>query len=262
MARRNKLWKFAQLQTFPSYYEPKALHASEVVSADGVARDLRGTWSRAHFGNDAPLTLELACGRGEYTVALARAHPRRNVIGVDVKGARIYQGATAARAAGLSNAAWLRTRIEHIDRVFAVGEVAEIWITFPDPFPNSVNRRLIAPRFWTDYARLLGPGARLHLKTDNEGLYAYAHEALLGRPVTEAHFRLAADHADVHAHDPLPHPDLAHETYYERKHRGLGATIKWLSWTRRDTPPPSPFRHGGERPAGNENEHDPSSSPT
>ena len=247
MARRNKLWKFAQLQTFPEYYEPVDLRAPEVVSADGVPRDLRGAWARTHFGNDRPLTLELACGRGEYTVALARANAQRNFIGVDVKGARIYQGATRAREEGLGNAAWLRTRIEHIGHVFAVGEVDEAWITFPDPLPNSVNRRLIAPRFWTDYARLLAPGGRLHLKTDNEGLYAYAREELLGRPVTETHFRLVADHADIHATSTLPHPDLAYETYYERKHRGQGATIKWLSWERRETLPPSPFRHGGER---------------
>lgn len=248
MARRNKLRKFARLQTFPQYYEPEELYAPEVVSADGQPRDLRGAWAREHFGNDAPLTLELACGRGEYTVALARANARRNFIGVDIKGARIYQGATAARAEGLDNAAWLRTRIEHIDRVFAVGEVAEIWITFPDPFPNSVNRRLIAPRFWTDYARLLAPGGRLHLKTDNEGLYAYAQELLAETTVTTAHFTLEADHPDIYAAPALPHPDLAYETYYERKHRGLGASIKWLSWTRKDTPPPSPFRYGSEGP--------------
>ena len=242
MARRNKLWKFAQLQTYPNYYEPRELHHPEVIGHDGQARDLRGAWARAHFGNAHPLTLELACGRGEYTVALARAHPERNVIGVDIKGARIYQGATEAREEGLGNAAFLRTRIEHLDHLFAVGEVAEIWITFPDPFPNSVNRRLIAPRFWTEYARLLAPGGRLHLKTDNEGLYAYAQEIRDGL----AHFETVADVADIHATTQLPLAELAHETYYERKHRAAGATIKWLSWRRRDVLPPSPFRYGAE----------------
>ena len=246
MARRKKLWKFAQLQTFPQYYEPADLHAPEVISADGVPRDLRGAWSRTHFRNDRPLTLELACGRGEYAVALARANAQRNFMGVDIKGARIYQGATQAREEGLTNVAWLRTRIEHIDHVFAVGEVDEVWITFPDPFPGSVNRRLIAPRFWTDYARLLRPGGRLHLKTDNEGLYAYFDEELRDSPVTTTHFELVADFPDINAPTELPHPDLAHETYYERKHRDLGARIKWLSWRRTDALPPSPFRHAAE----------------
>ena len=243
MARRNKLLKFAQLQTYPSYFEPRELHHPEVIGADGEARDLRGVWAKTHFRNDRPIILELACGRGEYTVALGRTHPERNFIGVDIKGARIYQGATTAREEGLDNVAWLRTRIEQLDHFFAVGEVAEIWITFPDPFPSSVNRRLIAPRFWTDYARVLAPGGRLHLKTDNDGLYAYAQEI----KADPTHFELVADHADIHAAPSLPLPELAHETYYERKHRDQGAQIKWMSWARNEAPPPSPFRWGGER---------------
>ncbi len=242
MARRNKLLKFAQLQTYDNYYEPKELHQPEVIGADGRARDLRGVWAKAHFDNAHPITLELACGRGEYTVALARANPTRNFIGVDIKGARIYQGATEARNEGLGNAAFLRTRIEQLDHFFAIGEVAEIWITFPDPFPSSVNRRLLAPRFWTDYARILPAGGRLHLKTDNEGLYAYAQEI----KADAKHFTLVADHPDIYSEEHLPHPELAHPTYYERKHRNQGATIKWMSWERNEEMPPSPFRFGSE----------------
>ncbi len=242
MARRNKLLKFAQLQTYDNYYEPQELHHPEVIGADGKARDLRGVWAEEHFDNRNPITLELACGRGEYTVALARANPTRNFIGVDIKGARIYQGATTARDEDLRNAAFLRTRIEHLDHFFAIGEIAEIWITFPDPFPSSVNRRLLAPRFWTDYARLLAPGGRLHLKTDNEGLYAYAQEI----KVDSAHFGLVADHADIYEEPRLPHPELAYPTYYEQKHRGQGAKIKWISWARNAEVPPSPFRFGSE----------------
>ncbi len=242
MARRNKLLKFAQLQTYDNYFEPRELHHPEVIGADGTARDLRGVWAADHFGNANPITLELACGRGEYTVALARANPARNFIGVDIKGARIYQGATTARDEGLGNAAFLRTRIEQIDHFFAIGEVAEVWITFPDPFPSSVNRRLIAPRFWTDYARLLASGGRLHLKTDNDGLYEYAQEI----KADPKHFALVADHPDIYAEATLPHPELAHPTYYEQKHRGQGATIKWMSWERNAELPPSPFRYGSE----------------
>ena len=241
MARRNKLWRFAQLQTYPNYYEAASAQAFDsplVVGHDGEPTDLRGRWGAAHFGNDHPITLELACGRGEYTVALARAHPERNFIGVDIKGARIYQGATELRDDGVANAAFLRTRIERIDHFFAAGEVEEVWITFPDPFPNSVNRRLTAPRFWLAYGALVRPGGRVHLKTDNEGLYAYTSAELT--PADYPHFDLAADVADIdaaaEAGGALPHPDLAYPTYYERKHRGLGARIKWMSWVRNAIP--------------------------
>ena len=233
MARRNKLWRFAQLQSYPNYYEaanPGADPGALVRGHTGAAVDLRGRWASEHFGNDHPVTLELACGRGEYTVALARANPARNFIGVDIKGARIYLGATQLREEGLDNAAFLRTRIEFIDHYFAPGEVDEIWITFPDPFPNSVNRRLTAPRFWASYAHLVRPGGRVHLKTDNEGLYHYTTEELPAGAHPD--FERVADFADIDAESALPHPDLVHPTYYERKHRGLGATIKWVSWRR------------------------------
>ena len=243
MARRNKLWRFAQLQTYPNYREAAAdgpTGGPEVVGHDGAPRDLRGRWAAKHFGQaDAPLTLELACGRGEYTVALARSRPDRNFLGVDIKGARIYHGATTLRDESLANGGFLRTRIERIGDFFAVGEVDEVWITFPDPFPGSVNRRLTSPRFWTSYARLVRPGGRVHLKTDDDGLYAYS------RQQAPAHFRQRADYDDIYAEPPLPHPDLAHRTYYEGKHLAAGLTIKWLSWQRDDSPAPDPWRVPG-----------------
>ena len=173
-------------------------------------------------------------------MALARAHPERNVVGVDIKGARIYQGATELRDGGVANGAFLRTRIERIDDFFAVGEVDEIWITFPDPFPGSVNRRLVSPRFWVSYARLLRPGGAVHLKTDNDGLYAYASDELTGEAYP--HFTREADVGDIDAAAELPHPDLAHPTFYERKHRGLGATIKYMRWRRGEAPAPEAYR--------------------
>ena len=247
MARRNKLWRFAQLQSYDNYYEasvdgPRPGH--EVIGSSGEPEDMRGRWARDHFGNDNPITLELACGRGEYTVALARAHPDRNFIGVDIKGARIYQGATELREEGVTNAAFLRTRIEFIDHFFALGEVDEVWITFPDPFPGSVNRRLTSPRFWTSYARLVRCGGYVHLKTDNEGLYDYTVNELDAAHLR--HFTEVANYHDIDAEPQLPHPELAYPTYYERKHRGLGATIKWVSWQRNELAPPSPFRYGAE----------------
>jgi len=233
MARRNKLWRFAQLQSYPNYYEaaqpgPNPNHL--VRGHTGEAIDLRGKWASQHFDNTHPITLELACGRGEYTVALARDNPNRNFIGVDIKGARIYLGATQLQEEGIPNAAFLRTRIEFIDHFFAPGEIDEIWITFPDPFPNSVNRRLTAPRFWKSYGQLVPPGGHVHLKTDNEGLYTYTTEELASTDHPD--FWQVSNVGNIDAAGSLPHPDLMHQTYYERKHRGLGATIKWVSWER------------------------------
>ncbi len=248
MARRNKLWRFAQLQSYPNYYEaaeegPAPGHT--VRGHLGTPLDLRDRWAQHHFGNTNPITLELACGRGEYTVALARTHPNRNFIGVDIKGARIYQGATELRDDGITNAAFLRTRIEFLDHYFGIGEIDEVWITFPDPFHSSENRRLTSPRFWTSYARLLKPGGRVHLKTDDELLYEYSAEQ--SQKLT--HFEEVANYADIYNETNLPHPELTHKTYYETKHLAKGLTIKWLSWQRNNLLPPSPFRYGAEQVA-------------
>ena len=248
MARRNKLWRFAQLQTFANYYEaavdgPAPGHT--VVGHDGRPRDLRGRWAQDHFQQSGPLVLELACGRGEYTLALARSRPEALLIGVDIKGARIYHGARECLDENLTNAAFLRTRIEYLDHYFGLGEVREVWITFPDPFPRSENRRLVSPRFWTSYARVLAPGGQLHLKTDNAELFTYARE----QQASQAHFELVCESADIDAEAELPDPSLKFQTYYERKHRRLGSAITYLRWQRRDTHPPSPFRAGAEAPA-------------
>ena len=241
MPRRNKLWRFAQLQRDPRYYElagvgpePGPLlrdHRDELL-------DMRGQWRSRHFDRQLPLTLELACGRGEYSIALAQAYPRQLFIGVDIKGARLFQGMRRVDELGLDNVAFLRARIENIDQFFQLAEVDEIWITFPDPFAKSVNRRLTSPRFWTSYARLLKPGGRIHLKTDDQGLYEYSQES--GRDLE--HFELLEDVSDIYALPSLPHPHLAYQTYYERMHLANGLSIKWLSWQRKETPAPEPFR--------------------
>jgi len=240
MARRNKLWRFAQLQTYANYFEapingPNAGH--DVIGCSGKKEDMRGRWAKDHFGNDNPITLELACGRGEYTVALAQAHPNRNFIGVDIKGARIFLGATELKEAGVTNAAFLRTRIESIDHFFGIGEVSEIWITFPDPFHGSENRRLTAPRFWINYARMLPEGGRIHLKTDDPDLYEYSRE----QSSSLTHFKQVADFPDIYGEKELPHPELIHKTYYERKNIAKSPTIHWLSWERNGEPAPDAY---------------------
>ncbi len=215
----------------PNVYESFDPTRPELSGVNGQQVDLRGKWAEAHFQNHHPLTLELACGRGEYTLDLARRYPDRNFIGVDVKGARIWRGAKTALAEGLGNAAFLRTRIEVISRFFAPGEVDEIWITFPDPFlkKGKENRRLTAAQFLKQYRRILRPRGLVHLKTDSRELYEWTLETFAAQPAVDVLYH----DSDIYA-KPLPIPELSTETYYERMHRQLG---KVITYTR--------FRFGG-----------------
>ena len=227
MATRNKLQKFAEILQMPHVYENFDPRHPELVGAGGATVQRRGQWAQAHFGNDRPITLELACGRGEYTVDLARQYPDRNFIGIDIKGARIWKGATIAQEEGLKNAAFLRTRIEIVSTFFAPGEVDEIWITFPDPFlkKGKENRRLTAARYLKQYRRILKPDGIIHLKTDSRELYEWTLETFAGQPAVEI---LYHDH-DIYS-KPLPTPELATETYYEKLHKGLGKTITYVKF--------------------------------
>lgn len=134
---------------------------------------MKGSWQRDYFKNNNPIVLELGCGKGEYTVGLARLYPDVNFIGVDIKGARIYTGAKQALAEGLTNVAFLRTSIELIDRFFAPNEVAEIWLTFSDPQMKNVNKRLSSTVFLERYRHFLKDGGIVHLKTDSNFLFTY-----------------------------------------------------------------------------------------
>ena len=227
MATRNKLQKFAEILQMPHVYENFDPRTPQLIGAGGAPVERRGNWARGHFGNDHPLTLELACGRGEYTVDLARQYPARNFIGVDIKGARIWKGATIAREEGLANAAFLRTRIEIISTFFAPGEVDEIWITFPDPFlkKGKENRRLTAARYLKQYRRILRPGGLVHLKTDSRELYDWTQETFANQPAVEVLY-----HDDDIYGKPLYLPELATETYYEKLHKGLGKTITYTQF--------------------------------
>lgn len=227
MATRNKLQKFAELLRLPNVYENFDPTQPALVGLNGAPVEMKGKWASDHFKNDHPITLELACGRGEYTLDLARQYPDRNFIGVDIKGARIWRGAKNAQAEGLDNAAFLRTRIEVIAAFFAPGEVDEIWITFPDPFlkKGKENRRLTAPRFLRQYRYLLRPGGLVHLKTDSRELYDWTQETFADQPAVEV---LYHDH-DIYS-KPLPIPELSTETYYEKLHKGLGKTITYTQF--------------------------------
>ncbi len=224
MSGRNKLQKFAEVLQMPNVYESFEPTKPELTGQGGKKVDLAGHWAAKHFGNDHPITLELACGRGEYTLDLARQYPDRNFIGVDIKGARIWKGAKTALAEGLDNTAFLRTRIEVISRFFAPGEVSEIWITFPDPFlkKGKENRRLTAAQFLRQYRQILQPDGLVHLKTDSRDLYDWTHATFAEQPAIDVLYRTP----DIDA-QPYVTPELATRTYYEQMHRDLGKTITY-----------------------------------
>ncbi|NJC27166.1 tRNA (guanosine(46)-N7)-methyltransferase TrmB [Neolewinella antarctica] len=227
MATRNKLQKFAEILQMPHVYENFDPRTPQLIGPAGATCERKGNWARDHFGNDHPITLELACGRGEYTVDLARQYPDRNFIGVDIKGARIWKGASIAQEEGLTNAAFLRTRIEIISNFFEKGEIDEIWITFPDPFlkKGKENRRLTAAQYLKQYRHILKENGILHLKTDSRDLYDWTQKTFARQPAVKV---LYHDH-DIYS-KPLPIPELSTETYYERLHKGLGKTITYTQF--------------------------------
>lgn len=228
MSKRNKLLKFAEILSFPNVYENYDAQNPVLQGADGVIADLRGCWAEKHFKNKNPITLELACGKGDYTLGLARMYPNRNFIGVDIKGARIWKGAQQALDEGLSNAAFLRTRIEQIALFFEPGEVSEIWITFPDPFlrNSKVNRRLTSPLFLNQYRRFIVSGGLVHLKTDEGLLYDFTLETLAEYPAAELRYH----DNDIYA-KPLLMPELNFHTFYEKMHLAAGKTIKYVQFS-------------------------------
>ncbi len=228
MGRKNKLRKFSEILSFPNVYECYDVQAPVLVGAGMQPVDLKGRWHAEHFHNTHPITLELACGGGEYTVELARQFPECNFIGVDVKGNRLWKGAKRALQDGIGNAAFLRTRIEIIDRFFAPGEVNEIWITFPDPFPRASkeNRRLTSAFFLDKYRAILRPGGEVHLKHDDPGFYQFTLETIAADP--RCTLLYAGD--DIYA-QPLPYPELGIQTLYESMHLAAGKTIKYVRFT-------------------------------
>ncbi len=227
MSKRNKLQKFAELLTLPNVYENYDPKLPELAGLNGQPADMKGRWAEGHFGNTNPITLELACGRGEYSLDLARRYPNRNFIGVDVKGARIWKGAKIALGENLHNVAFLRTRIEQIALFFAPEEIDEIWITFPDPFleNSKTNRRLTAANFLAEYRKILKPGGIIHLKTDSPELYAFTLDTLAVEPGV----RLLYHNDDIYAH-PLVLPELETITFYERIHLSERKTIKYVQF--------------------------------
>jgi tRNA (guanine-N7-)-methyltransferase len=228
MGKKNKLKKFGDLLSYSNVYENYDPKYPKLLLAEGVEADMKGKWSSHHFENSNPIILELACGRGEYTVALAKAYPDQNFIGIDVKGARMWQGATQALEQNLNNAAFLRTRIEQIALFFAAAEVDGIWITFPDPFlrESKEMKRLTSSRFLDQYQKIIKKGATLHLKTDDPTLYDFTLETL--NEYEGAHILYSND--DIYK-SALDYPELEYKTHYEREHLADGRKIKYIRFT-------------------------------
>ena len=164
---KGKLAKFADMETYENVFQ----YPYSVV--EHVPFEMQGHWHEEYFHNDNPIVLELGCGKGEYTVGLAKRYPDMNFIGVDIKGARMWTGATQAVKEGLKNVAFLRTNIEIIDRFFAPDEVTEIWLTFSDPQMKNPRKRLTSTYFMNRYRRFLIDGGLIHLKTDSNFLFTY-----------------------------------------------------------------------------------------
>jgi len=208
---RKKLNRFAELQKFPNVF-----HREQVCR--------RANWVQNHFGNDFPVILELGCGRGEYTLALARHYRNRNVIGIDRKGARIWKGARTALHEEIHNAAFLRGKIEELTDCIESDQVAEIWIPFPDPLPKrkQAKHRLISRPFLDSYRAILRKDGKIHLKTDDGNLLAYLLDLL-----PECCGVVHAISEDLYAAEPSD-PLLAIRTTYELRHLEEGRTIKYL----------------------------------
>ena len=185
---------------------------------------MRGHWHNTYFHNTHPIVLELGCGRGEYTVGLAALYPNKNFIGVDIKGARLWAGAKQAIEQKLTNVAFLRTNIEMLSRFFAPNEIAEIWITFPDPQMKKATKRLTSSFFMQRYQEVLIPNGLIHLKTDSPFLSTYTREM-----IRINQYPLIADTADLYAPNntdqPLMHEAQALQTHYEKQWLDRGRKI-------------------------------------
>lgn len=192
--------------------------------------ELKGKWHSHFFHNDHPIVLELGCGRGEYTVGLGKLYPEKNFIGVDIKGSRMWTGATQSLQDGMTNVAFLRTHIEFIERFFAEGEVAEIWLTFSDPQMKKATKRLTSTYFLNRYRKFMVENGLIHVKTDSNFLYTYtdcmieANQLPLDFKTNNLYHTLSAQE------DQEVQQILSIQTYYEQQWLSRGLTIKYLKF--------------------------------
>lgn len=209
---KDKLKRFAELETFTNVFQLNPVH--------------KGNWNSNYFKINQPIVLELGCGRGEYTVSLAKYFPQHNFIGIDIKGARIWRGAKTGMEENIPNMAFLRIEIEQLEEHFGALEVDEIWITFPDPQPqiSRERKRLTSDRFLSIYKNILKPNGVVHLKTDNDGLYEYTMEK-----ANELKLNVIRNTTDLYKEEWLDDV-LSIQTTYEKIYRDKGKNINYIQF--------------------------------
>jgi|TARA_R100000306_G_scaffold14634_1_gene18201 tRNA (guanine-N7-)-methyltransferase len=216
---KNKLRRFKENETFENVIQP----TREEVFSNSL--NLKGNWKRNFFENDKPLVLELGCGKGEYSVNLARKYPDTNFLGIDIKGARFWRGAKTALEENLTNVGFLRTQIELIDLLFEENEVDEIWITFPDPQIKykRTKHRLTNEDFLNKYRKVLKPDGFVHLKTDSEFMHGYTLGLLHGLDE-----EIDYAHHDVYGNSQAPKEVTGIQTFYEQQYLEENKKITYI----------------------------------
>lgn len=219
MGSKNKLKRFKENETFANVFQPKR---DELLSG---TFSLKGHWNSSFFKNDNPLVLELGCGKGEYSIGLAKKYPNKNFIGIDIKGARFWRGAKTAVEESISNVAFLRTQIELIEFAFAKDEIDEIWITFPDPQIKykRTKHRMTNIEFLERYKKILKPDGIMNLKTDSEFMHGYTLGLLHGA----GHEVLYANH-NVYKQEGSPEEVTGIQTFYEQQFLDQNKPITYI----------------------------------
>jgi len=216
---KRKMHKYYEVQSFRNVIDVSHFKPN-------ITYDSKGEWSAYHFGNNHPVILELACGKGEYTLGLARLFPEKNIVGIDIKGERIWRGAKTAIEEPLDNVMFIRGYIDHITNFFGQAEVDEIWITFPDPYlkDRKEHKRLTHPEFLNRYKSILKPNGIIHLKTDSPELYEFTQSV-----ISNQNLKLIEQIDDIYSKACIPEI-LSIQTTYEKKHIANGRTIRYISF--------------------------------
>lgn len=221
MGSKNKLKRFRENDTFSNVIQPSR---EELV---GGNFPLKGKWGKNFFKNENPIVLELGCGKGEYSIGLAREYAHKNFLGIDIKGARFWRGAKTALEENLSNVGFIRTQIELVDLAFAKAEIDEIWITFPDPQIKykRTKHRLTNTEFLQKYKHVLKSNGCVNLKTDSEFMHGYTLGLLHG----EGHEVIEANH-NVYKNDYSPQEVVGIQTFYEKQYLDKGKSITYIKF--------------------------------